>query len=71
MRLGFFFYGGMVVSQIRVLGEFSPYRTLQHKKAYRGRPFLFPIHSCYLYSNCPMFKLFIGICINNPLLIIN
>lgn len=41
MRLGFFFYGGMVVSQIRVLGKFSPYRTLQHKKAYRGRPFYF------------------------------
>lgn len=41
MRLGFFFYGGMVVSQIRVLGEFSPYRTLQHKKAYHGRPFYF------------------------------
>ncbi len=41
MRLGFFFYGGMVVSQIRVLGEFSPYRTLQYKKAYRGRPFYF------------------------------
>lgn len=37
MRLGFFFYGGMVVSQIRVLGKFSPYRT----KAYRGRPFYF------------------------------